>query len=75
MSTHPIAQTLPDLCAAGHVLAEVRGSTGVLTLNRPGTLNALSLPMVRDLTTVLLHWAVVVVWKTWLGGPSLDSLD
>lgn len=23
---------------------------------------------------VLLHWAVVVVWKTWLGGPSLDSL-
>ena len=57
MSTHPIAQTLPDLCAAGHVLAEVRGSTGVLTLNRPGTLNALSLPMVRDLTTVLLHWA------------------
>ena len=23
---------------------------------------------------VLLHWAVVVVWKTWLGGPSLNSL-
>lgn len=23
---------------------------------------------------VLLHWAVVVAWKTWLGGPSLDSL-
>lgn len=23
---------------------------------------------------VLLHWAVVVIWKTWLGGPSLDSL-
>ncbi len=23
---------------------------------------------------VILHWAVVVVWKTWLGGPSLDSL-
>jgi predicted Abi (CAAX) family protease len=23
---------------------------------------------------VLLHWAAVVVWKTWLGGPSLDSL-
>ena len=23
---------------------------------------------------VLLHWAAVVAWKTWLGGPSLDSL-
>ena len=23
---------------------------------------------------VLLHWAAVVIWKTWLGGPSLDSL-
>jgi enoyl-CoA hydratase/carnithine racemase len=57
MSVRPIALTLPELCAAGHVLAEVRGSTGFLTLNRPGALNALSLPMVRDLTTVLLHWA------------------
>lgn len=24
---------------------------------------------------VLLHWALVVIWKTWLGGPSLDSLS
>jgi len=23
---------------------------------------------------VLLHWAAVVVWKTWLGGPALDDL-
>ncbi|MDO9336261.1 MAG: CPBP family glutamic-type intramembrane protease [Caulobacter sp.] len=23
---------------------------------------------------VLLHWAAVVVWKTWLGGPSLETL-
>ncbi|MDZ7855576.1 enoyl-CoA hydratase/isomerase family protein [Sphaerotilus sp.] len=59
MSVHPFAppQPLPDLCAAGHVRAEVRGRIGFLTLNRPGALNALSLPMVRDLTTVLLHWA------------------
>ena len=59
MTAHPIAppQPLPDLCAAGHVRAEVRGRIGLLTLNRPGALNALSLPMVRDLTTVLLHWA------------------
>jgi predicted Abi (CAAX) family protease len=24
---------------------------------------------------VLLHWALVVIWKTWLGGPSLESLS
>lgn len=23
---------------------------------------------------VFLHWAAVVVWKTWLGGPALDDL-
>ncbi|WP_338414070.1 enoyl-CoA hydratase/isomerase family protein [uncultured Sphaerotilus sp.] len=57
MPARSTALPLPELCAAGHVLAEVRGATGFLTLNRPGALNALSLPMVRDLTTVLLHWA------------------
>ena len=57
MSAHPFPSPLPDLCAAGQVRAEVRGHTGVLTLNRPGALNALTLPMVRDLTAVLLHWA------------------
>jgi enoyl-CoA hydratase/carnithine racemase len=41
---------------AGHVLAEVRGQIGVLTLNRPSALNALSLAMVRDITAVLLAW-------------------
>ena len=24
---------------------------------------------------VFLHWALVVIWKTWLGGPALDSLS
>ncbi len=42
--------------ADGHVLAERRGAIGLITLNRPGALNALSLPMVRDLTAVLLRW-------------------
>lgn len=42
--------------ADGHVLAERRGAIGLITLNRPGTLNALSLAMVRDLTQVLLDW-------------------
>ena len=38
------------------VLAEVRGYTGFITLNRPKALNALSLQMVRDLMACLLHW-------------------
>lgn len=38
------------------VLAEVRGSAGFITLNRPKALNALSLGMIRDLTAVLLRW-------------------
>ncbi len=47
---------LPILVADGHVLAEVRGQLGLITLNRPQALNALSLAMIRDLTTLLLHW-------------------
>ena len=50
------SSALPALCSQGQVLAEVRGTLGVITLNRPGALNALSLAMVRDLTTLLLHW-------------------
>lgn len=38
------------------VIAERRGSAGLLTLSRPKALNALSLQMVRDLTTALLAW-------------------
>jgi enoyl-CoA hydratase/carnithine racemase len=38
------------------VIAEVRGSAGFLTLNRPRALNALSLEMIRDLTSALLEW-------------------
>jgi len=57
MSAHTTSRSLSALMAGGHVLADVRGAVGFLTLNRPGALNALSLPMVRDLTAVLLHWA------------------
>jgi enoyl-CoA hydratase/carnithine racemase len=39
------------------VLAEVIGGLGVITLNRPQALNALSLEMVRDLDLVLRRWA------------------
>ena len=38
------------------IQAERRGNAGFLTLNRPKALNALSLQMVRDLTTALLAW-------------------
>ncbi len=38
------------------VIAEVRGSAGLLTLNRPRALNALSLDMIRALTAALLEW-------------------
>ena len=38
------------------VLCEVRGEVGFITLNRPQALNALSLHMIRALTTCLLAW-------------------
>ncbi|AOW13638.1 3-hydroxyisobutyryl-CoA hydrolase [Hydrogenophaga crassostreae] len=38
------------------VLTEVRGRVGCITLNRPKALNALSLDMVRGLTTALIQW-------------------
>ena len=42
--------------ASGFITAEVRGQTGCITLNRPGALNALSLPMIRDLLATLRTW-------------------
>jgi enoyl-CoA hydratase/carnithine racemase len=38
------------------VLLEVRGQVGLITLNRPKALNALSLGMIRTLATCLLAW-------------------
>ena len=42
--------------AAGDVVCERRGNAGLITLNRPKALNALSLPMVRDLLGILRAW-------------------
>lgn len=39
-----------------HVVAQVCGRVGCLTLNRPQALNALSLDMIRSLTSYLLAW-------------------
>ena len=38
------------------VLTEVKGQVGFITLNRPSALNALTLSMIRQLTTALLNW-------------------
>jgi enoyl-CoA hydratase/carnithine racemase len=42
--------------ATSDVLLERRGSAGLMTLNRPKALNALSLQMVRDLLSILRAW-------------------
>lgn len=38
------------------VIAEVRGRAGLITLNRPRALNALTLGMIREMTAALLAW-------------------
>ena len=47
---------LNNLVSSGEVLFERCGNAGLITLNRPKALNALSLGMVRDLTTALVAW-------------------
>lgn len=39
-----------------HVITELRGRVGCITLNRPQALNALSLGMIRAITVALLEW-------------------
>ena len=48
--------TSPTELAHQDVLTEVRGQVGLITLNRPKALNALSLGMIRSLSTCLLAW-------------------
>ncbi|TNF61525.1 MAG: enoyl-CoA hydratase/isomerase family protein [Burkholderiales bacterium] len=58
-----------------HVLAEIRGRVGCLTLNRPRALNALSLGMIREITAALMRWRedpqvlAVVIRGTGKEGP------
>lgn len=46
----------PLIDPTGDVLIERRGSAGLITLNRPKALNALTLPMVRTLFSTLMAW-------------------
>ena len=47
---------MPESTAESTVLAERRRHLGILTLNRPTALNALSLEMIRAVTSQLLAW-------------------
>lgn len=38
------------------ILSRIEGRAGVITLNRPRAMNALSLPMIREMTRLLLDW-------------------
>jgi enoyl-CoA hydratase/carnithine racemase len=57
------------------VHTEIRGQVGLITLNRPRALNALSLSMIRDLAAILLAWRdapevlAVAIRGTGKGGP------
>ncbi len=46
----------PD-AEAPHVLTRRRGRMGHITLNRPRAINALTLPMIRDMQTALASWS------------------
>ncbi len=56
---------IPTLQSEGQILAEVNGCLGLITLNRPQALNALSLAMIRDLTVLL---------KTWAAEPAIQAV-
>lgn len=47
---------MSTLSAENHVVAELRGRVGCITLNRPQALNALSLGMIRAIKQALLDW-------------------
>ena len=49
-------QTTEPKQPAPEILFEVHGQVGLITLNRPQALNALSLPMIRSLSQQLLAW-------------------
>ena len=51
MNTAPVTAPVTD--ASHHVIVERQANAGLITLNRPKSLNAMSLGMVRDITAAL----------------------
>ena len=69
--------SIPALQSNGQITAAVNGVLGLITLNRADALNALSLAMVRDITTLLRAWgadtriqAVVLIGEGRPGKPA-----
>ncbi|MEL4178409.1 3-hydroxyisobutyryl-CoA hydrolase [Roseateles sp. PN1] len=56
---------IPALQSDGQILAEVNGCLGIITLNRPEALNALSLAMIHDLTAL---------FKAWAAAPAIEAV-
>src|SRR3989442_11463633 len=56
MATKNMSESMTKTDLKSDILVERRGSAGLITLNRPKALNALSLQMVRDLTATLRAW-------------------
>ena len=56
---------IPALQSDGQILAEVNGCLGLITLNRAGALNALSLAMIRDLQRL---------FKAWSAAPEIEAV-
>lgn len=56
MNKEAMTTEVKQIDLAGDVVAERRGNAGLITLNRPKALNALSLQMVRDLLVTLRAW-------------------
>lgn len=49
-------RNLPLMLSQGAVQGELTGGVGFITLDNPAALNALNLAVVRDITSLLLHW-------------------
>lgn len=56
VSSVQVPSAVTPSASEAHVLAEVHGRVGFITLNRGRALNALSLDMVRSFTQTLLTW-------------------